>query len=92
MGADPDEDGVEFRSTSADSATSLSDRDVVSDLYAQVGHKIDLPAENGPGKAVVGDAYGRHAARLGQPLEDRNAVAHLGKVVGARRGPRDRRR
>ena len=83
VSAHADKEGVEFLRKRGEGHV-FADHGVVPDLDAQVGHEIDLSAEYGPGKTVVGDAHGRHAARLGQPLEYRDAVAHLGKVIGHR--------
>ena len=70
VGAHADEEGVEFLRELGDGHI-LADHGVVADLDAQVCHEVGLSAEYRPGKTVVGDADGRHAARLGQPLEDR---------------------
>ena len=83
MSAHADKEGVEFLRKRGEGHI-FADHGVVADLDAQISHEIDLSAEYGPGKTVVGDAHGRHAARLGQPLEYRDAVAHLAKVVGHR--------
>ncbi len=85
LGADADEDRlVALRKE----VVHLLDPGVVADLDAELGDFRDFLVDDVERHAIGGDAVARHAAGGGQGVEDGDAVAFFGEVVGGRESGR----
>jgi hypothetical protein len=73
LGADGQEDGVESSFPSL--ALDVEDGVVEFDVDAEGDNALDLRVEDGPGKAVGGDAIAHHAAKLWRGVNESDFVA-----------------
>ena len=62
----------------------LPDAGIGPNLHAEIEDGLQLPVQDIPRQAIVGDADAQHAPQRGEGLEDRHPIAQPRQVVGAR--------